>query len=484
LVKASEWVTAKRDESFLLRGNDLAESVRWLNQAKDKTPPITVLQQAYIKASRALPFKKIKTRSVLLATAVTTLAVSVVRLLGGLQALEVRAYDQFLRLRPDEFEQDKRLLIVKVDGPSGEWLRQQMITGDYEPGIGTIPDNALSDAIRVLERHNARLIALDIFRDFLAQGALANDLTWLDNVFGICQTADRQINDQVGDIGNEDILEPRVGFANFLQDGGKIVRRHYLTQQVQGESRCVSEESFTLLLAKTYLEAEGVSYENTGNDQEIGTITLGDVVLPNIDSNGSAYSALTEDMPGWSSLYDYQTLVNFRTYHDPDSQEPGARLKDFAQQVSLKAVIENEVDPELIRDRIVLIGYTDFSDRNSDDFNTPYGDSIPGIYLHGQMVSQLINAVLEDRPLMRWWPFVGEAGWILLWSGIGGLVFWRCVRLKTLAFASVGSVGILTLACYGFMVGPVIWVPWVPALMGWGITGSAVGYMTYRLRKG
>ena len=29
-----------------------------------------------------------------------------------------------------------------------------------------------------------------------------------------------------------------------------------------------------------------------------------------------------------------------------------------------------------------------------------------------------------------------------------------------------------------------IWVPWIPALMGWGITSSAVGYMTYRLRKG
>ena len=64
-------------------------------------------------------------------------------------------------------------------------------------------------------------------------------------------------------------------------------------------------------------------------------------------------------------------------------------------------MIKNEVDPELIRDRIVLIGYTDFSDRNSDDFNTPYGDSIPvnrffAVYIHGQMISQLINATLEN----------------------------------------------------------------------------------------
>ena len=51
------------------------------------------------------------------------------RLFGGLQSLETRAYDQFLRWRPNEAEQDERILIVKVDGPSGEWLRQEMITG-------------------------------------------------------------------------------------------------------------------------------------------------------------------------------------------------------------------------------------------------------------------------------------------------------------------------------------------------------------------
>ncbi|MEM9486623.1 MAG: TIR domain-containing protein, partial [Cyanobacteria bacterium P01_F01_bin.116] len=478
LVKAAEWDAANRDDSFLLRGNDLAESERWLQQSKDKVPPVTALQKTYIKASQALPFKKIKARSVTLATVVSALAVSAIRLLGGLQPLETRAYDQFLRWRPNEATQDERLLIVKVDSPSGEWLREQMIEGRYDPGIGTIPEDALSEAIQVLNSHDARLIGLDFFRDFPARGALSNDLAWTENLFGICQTA----SDQVSDIGNE-IPEPRVGFANFLLDGGKIVRRHYLTQWVEGDNPCVPEESFTLLLAKNYLESEGVAYENTSDDETVGVISFDNTVLPDIYGDGTAYSAMTESL-GWSSLQDYQTLINFRTYDDPMSQEPGARLKDFAQQVSLEDVIKNEVDPGLIRDRIVLIGYTDFSDRNSDDFNTPYGDSVPGVYLHGQMISQLINAVLEDRPLIRWWPFVGEAGWILLWSGIGGVIFWRFVKPVPVLVAAIGSVGLLTVACYGFMAGLVIWVPWVPALLGWGFTGSAVGYMTYRLRKG
>ncbi|MEA5463396.1 CHASE2 domain-containing protein [Leptothoe sp. PORK10 BA2] len=479
LVKAIEWERSQRDDGFLLRGNDLAESVHWLQASGNKIPAITDLQTLYIQTSQALPFRKIKPRAVVLATVATALAVSAIRLFGGLQPLEIWAYDQFLRLRPNETEQDERLLIVKVDAPSGEWLREQMIEGRYEPGISTIPDPALSETIGVLNRHGARLIGVDFFRDFPAQGALKNDLAGVDNLFGICQTA----SNQVSDIGNE-MPGHRVGFANFLLDGGKTVRRHYLTQL--GTDRCPSEESFTLLLAKTYLETEGISYGNTGDDQRLGVITLGQVALPDIYGDGTAYSGNTENL-GWSSLGDYQTLINFRTYHDPndpDTSDQGSRLKNFAQQVSLESVLKDEVSPDLIRDRIVLIGYTDFSDRNSDDFNTPYDDSVPGVYLHGQMISQLINAVLEERPLMRWWPFLGESGWILLWSSMGGLVFWWFVRPGPLLLAGLGSISLLTLACYGFMVGPVIWVPWVPALVGWGMTGSAVGYMTYRLRRG
>ncbi|MEO0868331.1 MAG: CHASE2 domain-containing protein, partial [Cyanobacteria bacterium J06642_11] len=493
LVKASEWDGAKRDDSFLLRGSDLADSERWLQQARDKTPPVTPLQKAYIKASRALPFRKIRPRSVALATAVTAVAISAVRLFGGLQPLEVWAYDQFLRWRPNEPEQDERILIVKVDADSGEWLRQQIIDDRYEPGIGTIPENALSQAIQVLNRHDARLIGLDFFRDFPARGALSNDLAWTDNLFGICQTA----SDQVSDIGNE-MPESRVGFANLPLDGGKTIRRHSLAEPVLAEDgACRSRASLSWLLAATYLEREGVPSEIVWDSDEIGeyiqSVVLGDKNLPILYGNGTAYHTETgqstwKNLAGreWSNLGEAQTLLNFRTYRDPAApqQGGGARLKDFAQQVSLEAVIKDEVDPELIRDRIVLIGYTDFSDRNSDDFNTPYGDSVPGVYLHGQMISQLINAALEDRPLMHWWPFIEEAGWILLWSGVGGIIFWRFVRPVPVLLASLGSVSLLTLACYGFMVGPVVWVPWVPALMGWGITGSAVGYMTYRLRKG
>ncbi|MEM9906185.1 MAG: TIR domain-containing protein [Cyanobacteria bacterium P01_D01_bin.44] len=474
LVKAMEWDAAYRDDSYLLRGKDLAELAQWLKQATNKTPQPTDLQRAYIQASQALPFKKIKARSVAIAAALTTLAVSTLRLFGGLQPLEILAYDQFLRLRPSETEQDERLLIVTVDSPSGEWLRQEMIEGRYEPGIGTIPDNALNEAIKILDGHDARLIGLDLFRDFPAEGELVQRLAANDTLFGICQAAS-QINSQpVVDIPNE-IPPARVGFGNLLLDGGKTVRRHYLNHEPDLSGGCLPDESFSLLLAKTYLAAAGTSYQSPYAEEPIIPLQLGEVTVPRLFGNGSAYSAMTGRW-GWSDLYGYQTLINFWVYE--------GKLENFAEQVSLDALLRNEVPPRLIRDRIVLIGYTDFSDRNSDDFNTPYGDSLPGVYLHGQMISQLVNAVLEDRPLIRWWPFWGETLWILLWSGVGGAIAWRLVRLGRVIAGHLGSVGMLTLACYGFLVGPVIWVPWVPALAGWGITGGAVSYLSHRLRKG
>lgn len=52
LVRAREWETHNRDESFLLRGRDLETAEDWLQQATAKEPPPTALQKTYIQTSR------------------------------------------------------------------------------------------------------------------------------------------------------------------------------------------------------------------------------------------------------------------------------------------------------------------------------------------------------------------------------------------------------------------------------------------------
>ncbi|MEL7501852.1 MAG: TIR domain-containing protein [Cyanobacteria bacterium J06554_6] len=470
LVKATEWDIHDRDDSYLLRGQDLSISEQWLQQAVGKIPQPTDLQQAYLRASQLLPFKKIRGRSVAVTAIVTTGIIAALRLLGGLQPLELLAYDQFLRLRPSESAQDERILIVKVDSQSGEWLREQMITEHYEPGIGTIPEAALDQAIQYLIEQDPQLIGLDFYRDFPAEPGLSQTLAQTDRLLGICQSA----SELESDIPNQGLPPFRVGFSNLLVDGSTTVRRHYLNQWIDDETDCAPQESFSLLLAKTYLDHQDIDYQDPYAEEITVPLQLGAVTVPEITGNGTAYGGNTR-LWGWSDLQGYQTMLNYRIV---DGQ-----LENFADAVSLSEVVQGTVSPDLIRDRVVLIGYTDFSDRNSDDFNTPYRDSVPGVYLHGQMTSQLISAVVEDRPLIRWWPLWIETGWLLCWAGIGGLVFWQFVRLRPLAIASVASVAGLTLGCYGLLIGPVLWVPWVPALLSWGVTGGSIGYLTYRHRK-
>ncbi|MBD2100972.1 TIR domain-containing protein [Leptolyngbya sp. FACHB-261] len=52
LVRALEWDGKGRNDSFLLRGSDLAEAEQWLNQASQKEPQPTEQQQNYISKSR------------------------------------------------------------------------------------------------------------------------------------------------------------------------------------------------------------------------------------------------------------------------------------------------------------------------------------------------------------------------------------------------------------------------------------------------
>ncbi|MBD2066357.1 TIR domain-containing protein [Leptolyngbya sp. FACHB-671] len=51
LIKAIEWEKSRRDDSFLLRGNGLADIEQWLAHSKDKQPRPTELQNHYVIAS-------------------------------------------------------------------------------------------------------------------------------------------------------------------------------------------------------------------------------------------------------------------------------------------------------------------------------------------------------------------------------------------------------------------------------------------------
>jgi CHASE2 domain-containing sensor protein len=81
------------------------------------------------------------------------------------------------------------------------------------------------------------------------------------------------------------------------------------------------------------------------------------------------------------------------------------------------------------------------------------------------MVSQMISAVLDGRPLMTVWPISVELLWISLWSLLGGGLAW-IVRDQVGLLVIVGSAtGVLYGVCWLFLVQGV-WVPLVTPGLG------------------
>jgi CHASE2 domain-containing sensor protein len=466
LVRAKTWEEAGRDDSYLLRGRELAAAETWLQQAGDKAPQPIPLQRALIEASHALPRRRIQVRSLLWSTAAVTLLVFALRLLGTLQPLELWTYDLLLRLRPRE-PQDDRFLLVKVDSESGNWLRQQMKADRYQPSIGTIPDQALDEALATLSAHNPALIGLDFYRDFEAEAVVKQRLAQTPNLVAICKTA---TEDSPGIEEPREVPLRQVGFNDFVLDNDDFLRRHYLKLEHNSPPQfCKTTEAFSLLLARNYLQQQGTDYVDPWISN--GDMQLGSVRVPQLErAQTASYTPFSSDPDFFAG---YQTLINFR--------RSGEGLAEFAEQVSLQDLLTGQVSRGQIEGRIVLIGYTDKSDTNVDSFNTAYG-RVPGVVLQGQMTSQLISAALDRRPLIWWLAPEAALPWIGLWALGGGLIVGWAVRPGRLAAAGVGGLVVLVGICYGILVVWAGWMPLVPAALGAAGTAGIVGVLTYRLR--
>lgn len=470
LLKAKEWQQEGRDDGFLLRGKDLIASDQWLKQAVNQEPAPTELQLDYLAASRELPFRKIKLRSVLLTSLAVTSVMFVSRFLGLTEPLELAAYDHLMRLRPSE-QQDQRFLMVDVDPDSLDQLNENP---KYQGGRGSISDAALDDLLNILSQSQPRAIGLDFVRNFRAEGQLGARLTQTNNLFVVCKNS--YTNERNATIPGfkspPEVALEQVGFSDLVDDdkgGGRFLRRHYLMQQPDPKY-CNTREALSLAIARHYLEAEGKPFLSPLNEQGryVRDMQFGKTAIPQLVGNGGGYQDMDNRLKG------YQTMLKYRVHQgNPDH---------FAPRVNILDILSNKVAAEKIRNRIILIGFTDRQARQSDYWNTPYGD-VSGITLHGQMISQLLSAALDGRPLIWWWSLGTETLWVFGWSLVGGLVCWRLNRMSHRAVGAIASLGVLYTACYIVLVFQSGWIPLVPPALALVITGAGVIYLTYRLRN-
>lgn len=391
--------------------------------------------------------------AVLIASLAASALVIGARQLSLLEDLELNAFDRLVRLQPDRGI-DPRLLIVAIDEEDirnlGKWPTN---------------DQKLNQLLEKLEQNQPAAIGLDIYRDLPAEpgnAELATTLQLTDNIIAVCKSGS---SDKDRGVAPPPVVpEDRLGFSDIVVDGDGVVRRNLLTLTPAQNAVCPASYSFSFQLALQYLAKQKIKLQKT--DREYWQ--LGSTVFTPIDKDTAEYQDV--DARGYQILLDYRSSGK------------------VAEQVSLTDVLQGNVEPSLIKNRIVLIGVTASS--GNDFLYTPYSkgqrqDSrMPGVAVHAQAVSQIVSAALgKERSLFWIMPGWAEVPWIFGWSLVGGVLVWRSRNpLITIASVAAASVGLFGICLVLFVQHGR--VPLVPPTLALLITGASVAsYKGYQESK-
>ncbi|MEH2388045.1 MAG: CHASE2 domain-containing protein [Nostoc sp.] len=415
--------------------------------------------------SKTIPVKRITNRLgfslILLMSMVMTGILTGVRYLGVLQPLELSAFDQLLRLRPPE-KPDSRLLIVTVTEEDVQAQKQ-------EKPQGSLSDKSLAQLLEKLERYQPQVIGLDIYRDYPVSKdypALAERMRKSDRFVGVCQLSDSQAG-KPGVKPPPEVSPKGLGFSDIAIDSDNVVRRHLLSLTPSPSSPCTASYALSVQLALRYLYTKGIQLRFTPD----GAWQLGKLTFKPIEAHTGGYQGV--DALG------HQILLNYRSPGTPEAI-PSVGFAN-APRITLGQVLTGKLNPNAVKDRIVIIGTTaeTFGDYWLTPYTTPQGklQAIPGVFLQAQMVSQLLSAALDGQPLLWTWPLWGEIIWIWGWSFLGGLLTAYLHRFTYLSLAGGIAITSLSGSCFIFLIAYSCWVPLIPAMLALG--GNSLIAITY-----
>jgi CHASE2 domain-containing sensor protein len=381
-------------------------------------------------------------RKVLLASLAVTGLVMGGRGLGLLQPLELKAFDKLVELRPAE-QPDPRSLVVEV---TAEDIAN--LGGEYP-----LHDKTLLRLLKKLEAHQPRAIGLDIYRDKPEDEGheeFVQHLQQSDRVVPVCVVPSAQIPEGIASLPG--IPDKQLGFADVVLDPDGVPRRHLIAMQPPAASPCSTYYALSFQLARRYLEAEGVSLQFDSEDRW----QLGSVTLNNLAARPGFYQNDVE-------LQGFQIPLNYRVTHSPEN---------LAEQVTLSQVLDGQLAPKYIRDKMIFIGVTDPVIK--DDFKTPNGEEIRGLLLHAHMASQIVNAVKEQRPLLWFLPPLGDVFWVWIWSLTGGGLVWYFRSLVRLVVGLGVALVILGGSCCLVLLATGGVLPLVPSVLALLVTSSSL----------
>jgi adenylate cyclase len=384
----------------------------------------------------------------LLVSSLVSLAVLGLRGCGNLESLELAAYDWFIRLRPSDPAADPRIVLVTITEQDIQTL-----------GSWPLPDDVLAQVLESVARFGPRAIGVDIYRDLpVPPGSERLDsflrkngrIIWVSK-FGQGKT---------GGIPPPKALRgtESVGFNDIVVDPGGVVRRGLLFI----DDGITTATALALRLALLYLQPEGIVLQPDPQHPE--QLRLGPHTLRPLEPNDGPYAAA--DTRG------YQFLLDFKGW------------RGSFPSVALKDLLSGNIAPEVLRNKIVLIGVT--AESVKDHFYTPFSRGLQedqetdGVAIHAHMTSQLIRLGLGGAGPIKTINEWQEGLWIVLWSTLGALTGFKVRSPWKFSFAIVS--GLLVLAVFDFSVFlKGWWLPLVPPALAWFITAVAItAYLSYQ----
>ncbi|MBF2002771.1 MAG: CHASE2 domain-containing protein [Synechococcales cyanobacterium M58_A2018_015] len=359
--------------------------------------------------------------------------------LGWLQAPELAVYDQLVQLRPDRGH-DPRLLVVGITESDLQTLQR-----------GTPSDRDVAQVIRTLRQYQPRAIGLDLHRELPQEPGHAElrQALQFPEVVTIMTLGNERSTFTIPPPAG--VPAERLGFNDLLIDPDGVVRRNLILASI-GEEVFYS---FSLRLALKYLAAEGITPQESASHP--GLMQLGSQTLVPLAPHSGGYQRL--DAAGYQLLLDYRSPV-----------QP-------ARQVSFMEVLRGQIDPNWVRDKVVLIGTV--APSSKDLFYTPFSAGrqsehlMSGVVVHAQMVSQVLGLSLNESPAFRFLPTWGEWLWIGIWAVAGaGLAGW--LRHPGLLGSGVLLAGgiLAGTTWLGFYV--YIWLPSIGPILALGLAGAVV----------
>jgi adenylate cyclase len=457
-----QWLASDgRDQSCLLRGQALQDTLAWAlgkslgdtdyrylvasqelaqqhtQQSLDATERASQILSTAIALAKAEVTQQggrwDRVPRIALLVAVPLLAL---RFGGFLQGFEWNAIDRFTRWRSLSEPRENRLVLVTIDEEDiarvGRW---------------PVPDRPLARVLQEIESRGAQSIGLDLYRDLPVEPGhteLLQRFAASDRLFGIEKAIEPRV-------APPPILsqKQRIGFADQVIDADGRVRRVLLAIEEDNQQL---RASFAVELALHYLQSENIALEPLDTDH----YRLGKAVFERFHSDDGGY--IRANTGGYQIWLDYRGQINrFPT-------------------ISFQKILDRQIPPDFFTDRVVLIGMT--AESSNDFFDTPYSSErfIPsqrmaGVVVHANIVSQILAASLDGRPLQRSWPEPVESLWILLWAGAGASIGHRTRSRFSWTLAVIIPIGGLIGGSYlAFLLG--WWLPLVPAALSF--TGAAI----------